>query len=259
MRLGIQYVRGAFPSRIERAEAHRRNTIMRIINPEKRLERFWGKVDRKHIGIIQGFVNGQQVLDMGCGYGTTTDQLTRAGFDCTGIDYDDTAIAEAKRRFPGARYLTANAEVLPFANATFDVIILRDALHHLYREAAFDKVRSEMLRVAKDRSRIIVFDPNVNFMLKTMRKIAAHKDEECDFETAKRVMVDLGYKVIHSSFNTLYSLPLSGGYVGLELAPNVGWLHSFLLGTESLLEKPINWSGLGRQLCWRYAVVGERC
>lgn len=231
---------------------------MKIKDPARRLESFWGRVDRKHVDIIQSFVNGAAVLDMGCGYGTTTHQLTQAGFQSVGIDYDPEVVAEAKRRWPSANFIEADAERLPFADASFDVIVMRDALHHLYREADFAKVRTEVLRVAKPRSRLIVFDPNVNFMLRTMRRIAAHKDEECDFETAKAILADLGYGMVHASFNTLFSLPLSGGYVGLELVPNIGWAHTFLLGAERLLEHPVNGLRLGRQLCWRYVVVGDR-
>lgn len=219
---------------------------MRISQPEKRLERFWGQVDRKHVGIIQRWVNGSRVLDMGCGYGTTTAHLAKAGIDCTGIDYDPTAVAEAQRRFPNARYLNANAEELPFPDASFDVIVMRDALHHLYREADFAKVRGEVLRVASPRARLIVFDPNVNLILRTMRRIAAHKDEERDFETAR------------ASFNTLFTLPLSGGYVGLERVPNIRWAHSVLIGAENQMERAVNAVRLGRRLCWRYVLVGDR-
>ena len=231
---------------------------MKIKDPEKRLDRFWGRVDRKHIRSIQDFVIGQRVLDIGCGYGTTTERLRRAGYDCVGIDYDIDALNAARNRYPKANLMRANAEELPFENGFFDVIVLRDALHHVYREADFSKVRSEILRVAKSNSRIIILDPNVNFILRTMRKVASHQDEECDIETAQRIMDELGFRTIHKGFHTVFSLPLSGGYVGIDLTPNLPWLHAFLLGAERLIEHPLNWFGLGRQLCWRYLLVGER-
>ena len=219
---------------------------------------FWGKVDQKHIQIIEKFINGKTILDMGCGYGTTTAQITSLGHTCTGIDYDQSAIDSAIERFPGCDFQFANAEALPFKDETFDVIILRDALHHFYGEANFDKVKSEILRVSKKQARIIFFDPNVNFLLRTMRKISFHKDEECDFETAKKIMKELNCKIIHSRFNTVYSLSLSGGYVGVNFVPNVGFIHSMILSSENLFEKIINKLRLGRHLCWRYILVGDR-
>ena len=231
---------------------------MQIINPKKRLELFWGKVDDKHIQIIKKFLSGKNVLDMGCGYGTTTSRISTFGYNCIGIDYDPSAIETSKKRFPNCNFQFANAEALPFEDGYFDVIILRDALHHFYGEANFEKVKSEILRVSKKKSRIIFFDPNINFILNTMRKISFHRDEECNFETAVEIMKRFDSKIIHSSFNTIYSLPLSGGYVGINFVPNINSIHSFILFSEKYLEKVINKIHLGRYFCWRYILVGER-
>jgi ubiquinone/menaquinone biosynthesis C-methylase UbiE len=231
---------------------------MKNKNPEKRLEKFWGKVDKKHVQIIGKFLHGKNVLDMGCGYGTTTAYVTSQGYNCIGIDYDQSAIDSALKRFPGCKYQFANAEALPFENDYFDVIIMRDALHHFKGEADFEKVKTELLRVTKKDATVIFFDPNVNFMLRTMRKISFHKDEECDYEDAVKIMGQLDFKITHASFNTLYSLPLSGGYVGVNFVPDLGVLHSFILGSERFFEKIVNGLGLGRYLCWRYVIVGQR-
>lgn len=231
---------------------------MHIENASKRLQKFWGRVDAKHVNLICKQVDGKEVLDMGSGYGTTNAGLTRAGFKCTGIDFDNEAIGRAKGLFPECTFLYANAEKLPFADKTFDVVVLRDALHHFYQEADFEKVKQEILRVSKDKSTLIFFDPNVNFLLKTMRKLSSHKDAECNYEAAIQIMNGLNYKVTYAGFNTLYSLPLSGGYVGFNFVPNIKLLHSFILGSENFFEKIINTVGLGRYLAWRYLVVGKR-
>jgi len=230
---------------------------MKIQNPEKRLQQFWGKVDQKHISTFSKFVKGTKVLDMGCGLGTTTATLSKMGFSCIGIDYDSGTVEYCKKTHNQCNFHIANAEALPFDNEAFDTIILRDALHHFYGEANFEKVKKEILRVSKKNARIIFFDPNVNFLLRTMRKLTAHKDEECKYETALEIAKELNLKIIHKSFNTLYSLPLSGGYVGINFVPNVAIVHSFILGSEKVAEKIVNFFGLGRQLCWRYLIVGE--
>lgn len=231
---------------------------MQIADPEKRLGKFWGKVDQKHITIIRDQLCGTDILDMGCGFGSTTSHITRAGYNCIGIDNDQEVINNATKRFPQCNFQYANAEQLPFSDKSFDTIILRDALHHFYGEADFDKVSSEILRVAKNKSRIIFFDPNINFLLKTMRKISFHKDEECKYETALNIMDQLGYKIIHSGFNTVYSLPLSGGYVGFNFVPDIPLLHSVLLNSERRVENLISKLYLSRYLCWRYIIVGEK-
>lgn len=231
---------------------------MKIKNPQDRLSKFWGKVDHKHVNDIARHVRGKSVLDMGCGYGTTTAHLTAAGFECTGIDYEPSVILAARERFPHCSFREANAESLPFESNSFDTVILRDALHHFYGEANFEKVKSEIKRVARKNARLIFFDPNVNFLLKTMRKISFHKDEECNYETARAIMKELGFEIIHSNFNTVYSLPLSGGYVGINLVPGIKPLHKMILRSETAFEKLVNKMRLGRYVCWRYNIVGER-
>ena len=231
---------------------------MKIKNPESRLNKFWGKVDDKHIFIISNFLIGKDILDMGCGNGTTTNYIANLGFNCIGIDYDTNVIDYCKDRFPENHFQVANAEQLPFKDGSFDTIILRDALHHFYCEADFEKVKAEILRVSRQNARIIFFDPNIGPLIKFMRKIVGHTDEECDFESAKKIIIAMGLKKIHHSFNTVFSLPLSGGYVGFNFVPNYNIIYDFILKSEKIFEIIINKIGLGRYLCWRYLIIGEK-
>ena len=231
---------------------------MKINNPEKRLSQFWGQVDRKHIESITTCVTGTKILDMGCGLGTTTNYITNLGLNCYGIDYDNEVIKYCEKTYTKANFKVANAEQLPFEDGSFDTIILRDSLHHFYGEANFEKVKQEILRVSKPDARIIFFDPNVNFILKTMRKITFHKDEECNYETALDIMKSMQCKIIHSSFNTVYSLPLSGGYVGINFVPDIKVIQNAILSSEKYFEKLINGVKLGRKICWRYMIVGQK-
>jgi ubiquinone/menaquinone biosynthesis C-methylase UbiE len=231
---------------------------MKINRPEERLEQFWGDVDQKHVRSILKYVKGEKILDIGCGYGTTTFYASKQGYECIGIDYDEKAIEFCRKRYPECNYLSADAEDLPFENSYFDTVILRDSLHHLYGEADFEKVKNELNRVLKNNSRMIFFDPNVNLLLRIMRSISFHKDEECNYETAQKIMNELGFKIIYSEFNTVYSLPLSGGYVGINFIPNISFIKNSVLYTEKLAEKIVNSIHLGRQLCWRYLIVGEK-
>ena len=231
---------------------------MKINHPEKRLKQFWGLVDQKHIKSLSKYLTGNNILDMGCGLGTTTDYLSKSGHNVIGIDYDSDTIEYCRKTYPQCNFQIANAEELPFEDRYFYTVILRDALHHFYGEADFHKVKKEILRVSKNNARIIFFDPNVNFIIKTMRKISSHKDEECNYETAIKIMKEMDCEIIHNDFNTVYSLPLSGGYVGINFVPKIKWIQKFILYTENYFEKIIVKLGLGRQLCWRYLVVGQK-
>jgi hypothetical protein len=135
---------------------------------------------------------------------------------------------------------------------------LRDTLHHLYQEADFEKIKIELSRVANKNSRIIFYDPNINFILKTLRFFSSHKDAVCSFETATEILKSLGYKMVYQEFNTVFSLPLSGGYVGINFVPQIRFLQRFILWSESVCEMIIKIFRLGRYLCLRYMIVGEK-
>jgi hypothetical protein len=91
-----------------------------------------------------------------------------------------------------------------------------------------------------------------------MRWLAQHKDEVCNCNEALVFMKSLGFNVIHKNFNTIFSLPLSGGYVGFNFVPNIISLQNGLLKTENFLEKKINSDFIKRHFFWRYVIVGEK-
>jgi len=230
---------------------------MEIKDASKRLKKFWGKVDQKHICEIEKHVTGNDILDMGAGYGTTATYLGSKGYNVIAIDLDSDSIEIAKKLNPAINYQKLNAEQLPFQDNSFDTLILRDALHHFVGEADFNKVQNEIYRILRNNGNIIFFDPNVNFLIKTLRKISKHEDEECTYEEAIDIMNGLNLDIIHKSFNTIYSLPLSGGYVGVNFIPQINLLQNFILFTEKIFEKLIQ-NSIGRRIAWRYVVVGKK-
>ena len=230
---------------------------MKIKDDSKRLKKFWGKVDQKHICEIEKHITGKDVLDMGAGYGTTTTYLKSKGYNVIAFDLDSDAIQIAKKLNPEIDYRKLNAEELPFQDNSIDTLILRDALHHFVGEADFNKIKNEMCRILRNNGNIIFFDPNVNFIVKTLRKISKHEDEECTYEEAIKIMKGMNLDIIHKSFNTIYSLPLSGGYVGINFIPQFNLLHYFILFTEKIFEKLIQ-NSIGREIAWRYVIVGKK-
>src|SRR5438132_115494 len=105
-------------------------------------------------------------LDVGCGTGFLSFELAARGHRVTGIDFAPAMIAEARRkaadRAIAVRLEEADAEQLPFAPASFDLVISRHLLWTLpHPEAAID----EWIRVLRPGGRLVVvdgqFDPGV--------------------------------------------------------------------------------------------------
>lgn len=198
------------------------------------------------------------MLDLGCGYGSFTGAMTQeAGIECVGVDVSEADLEVARRLYPGGEFLHADAESLPFDDSSFHTVVLRDALHHLVHESDWDRVGAEMARVSAPRARLIVFDPNVQPLLRLARAAARHQDEECTYENALAVVANLGFRPVHADFHTFLSLPLSGGFVGRELIGDWPGLQRALLRADEAIEQSIGRRRIARQTAWRYLIVGE--
>jgi SAM-dependent methyltransferase len=101
--------------------------------------------------------SGQRVLEIGVGLGSDFIRFVRAGADATGVDLTQRAVDMVGRRLAleglSADLRVADAERLPFADASFDVVYSWGVLHHTPdSDAAF----REALRVLRPGGRLCV-------------------------------------------------------------------------------------------------------
>ena len=100
-----------------------------------------------------------EVLDVGCGTGFLTFELAARGHRVTGVDFAAAMIAEARRKAAALGLAVAleeaDAEALPFAPASFDLVISRHVLWTLpHPEAAIDG----WIRVLRRGGRLAIVD-----------------------------------------------------------------------------------------------------
>jgi SAM-dependent methyltransferase len=76
---------------------------------------------------------GQRALDVGCGPGALTAQLvSRLGAEAvSAVDPSEPFVEAAKERFPGADVHIGSAELLPFADDTFDASLAQLVVHFM--------------------------------------------------------------------------------------------------------------------------------
>lgn len=76
----------------------------------------------------------KEVLEIGCGLGTDAINFARAGAHYTGVDLTERSIDLVRTRFAYENLVgnlqTADAENLPFADNTFDLVYSHGVLHH---------------------------------------------------------------------------------------------------------------------------------
>ncbi len=100
---------------------------------------------------------GKKVLEVGCGNGYVLSRYARQGADVVGVDITRTAVELCRQRFAhmnlAGTFQEADAERLPFADATFDCVCSMGVLHHVpdTRRAV-----TEIHRVLKPGGRLIV-------------------------------------------------------------------------------------------------------
>jgi len=95
-----------------------------------------------------------RVLDIGCGTGGHSIAIAAAtGAAVIGIDESERFVARARQQAGTVEFVVGDAERLPFAEASFDAVLLSLVLHQLERpQAAVDEAH----RVLADRGRAVV-------------------------------------------------------------------------------------------------------
>lgn len=86
------------------------------------------------------FVRGGSSADIGCGSGREVAWLNANGFSATGFDASESLLAEARRRYPGLKFATAELPELR-GIGTFDNVLCETVIMHLDRKQIGPAVR----------------------------------------------------------------------------------------------------------------------
>jgi ubiquinone/menaquinone biosynthesis C-methylase UbiE len=98
----------------------------------------------------------ERVLDLGCGDGSDADWFAQRAASTIGIDLNEhprwATLARQELRFQ-----CADAQALPFANSAFDLVFMKDVLHHAQDPG---RVLEEAGRVCASGGRIYIVEGN---------------------------------------------------------------------------------------------------
>ena len=99
-------------------------------------------------------------LDVGCGTGVLAARLAAEGYAMTGVDPSAGMLEIMRERHPDVPAVRASGTDLPFADASFGLVLTVAALHHIADAGAVRRTLEEMVRVARPGGRVLVWDHN---------------------------------------------------------------------------------------------------
>jgi SAM-dependent methyltransferase len=103
------------------------------------------------------------ILDYGCGYGRTLEELSTAGFqNLAGVDFSEAMLARARVAVPSARLVRNDGHGLPFRNESFDAVLLFAVLTCIPDSDAQHLLLAEIKRVLRPGGLLYVSDLLVN-------------------------------------------------------------------------------------------------
>lgn len=109
----------------------------------------------------------EQVLDLGCGTGVSTEELGLSGAFVVGVDISLGMLAVGRRARPEVHFVAADALALPFADGTFDAVTTSFTLRNVANAPA---ALRELARVTKSGGRMVIceFSHPTNAMFRGM-------------------------------------------------------------------------------------------
>jgi len=180
----------------------------------------WYQLVREYIGEVAGL----RILEVSCGRGGMMRELAQAGAFVCGCDFSRAALGAARAKLDAqdSRLLVAliegDAQALPFAGNSFDVVVSCETIEHLPDVQAATR---EMHRVTRPGGRLFLTTPNyANFMgLYELYSVLRHPDHKDDqpfdrrqwFPQIRRWVRRAGWKIVRTD-GTVHQFPIRPGH-----------------------------------------------
>lgn len=97
--------------------------------------------------------NGQRVLDIAAGTGTSSEPFADAGVDVVPADFSTGMLRVGRRRRPDLPFTAADAMALPFADGSFDAVTMSFGLRNVADPAT---ALTEFRRVTRPGGRLVI-------------------------------------------------------------------------------------------------------
>lgn len=161
------------------------------------VENYWF---RRHEVVYQRLAPrcaGRDVLEAGCGEGYGADLIARVARRVFALDYDETAVAHARARYPRVQVQRGNLAELPLPDSSVDVVVNFQVIEHLWDQSGFVR---ECLRVLRPAGLLMVSTPNrVTFSPGRDTPINPFHTRELNADELTELLLDAGFAAVSLS------------------------------------------------------------
>src|SRR6185437_10037544 len=134
---------------------------------------------------------GRDVLEAGCGEGYGADLIAGRARRVIGLDYDESAVAHVRARYPRVEMLHGNLAELPLPDAAVDVVVNFQVIEHLWDQGQFVR---ECRRVLRPSGLLMVSTPNrITFSPGRDTPINPFHTRELNAEELTELLADAGF------------------------------------------------------------------
>jgi ubiquinone/menaquinone biosynthesis C-methylase UbiE len=167
------------------------------------------------------YAAGAAVLDAGCGSGYGAAELASAA-SVTALDISHDALLHAARSYarPGMRVAQGNLEALPFADASFDLVLAFEVIEHLEH---WQEMLCEARRVLKAGGVLLVSTPNKSYYTESRgpagpNPFHAHEFEYEEFRAALNAVFPFVHLWSQNRTEAMVFVPLEASAGTLDAA-----------------------------------------
>jgi SAM-dependent methyltransferase len=157
------------------------------------IENYWF---RRHEVVYQRLAQrcaGRDVLEAGFGEGYGADLLAGVARSVIGVDYDESAVAHVRARYPRVQVVHGNLAKLPLPDASVDVVVNFQVIEHLWDQPQFV---AECRRVLRPSGLLMMSTPNrITFTPGSDTPINPFHTRELNAAELTELLVDGGFTV----------------------------------------------------------------
>ena len=127
--------------------------------------------------LVQSLGKKGPVLDLGCGNGSLSHELSKLGFEVHGVDRSESGIQIAREAFPQVQFSLGDVEEVlspdPFQAESFDVVVSTEVVEHLYHPR---RLIQNAFRLLKPSGHFIVSTPYHGYVKNVVLALSGKMD-----------------------------------------------------------------------------------